>query len=196
MADVPTASASDAPAESPGHAAAPAEPADAPMVSAFDAPAGSSGHAEVHMERSDVSPAPATPRPGGQGISKEKKFSRCAVLEDLCPPGAKITLNYNDHRWAGSFQNQFATDKWIGNLKNRTVTKTFQAASPANWQSALKEIHSILWTKWFLAEPEFSELSLPVEKRQEAGQISDAILAELQVVIDKLPDKKSYQKRS
>ena len=103
----------------------------------------------------------------------------------MLPPGCKILLNHNEHRF---------TTTWVGttdgvplDLKGIFFSRSFVNKE---WTTALSEIHHRLWEKWsFVSE------KLPLEagrQPQKPGEVPQNVINNLKPFIEKLPEKKSY----
>jgi hypothetical protein len=116
------------------------------------------------------------------GAKRVKRFkSPAEILEKLQPPGCKLTLGFNDHRWSSTWEE--ANPLLPGKLKQRYFSKRF--GLKLTWQEALKEVHKHNWEKWGLVKHDFP---LPRgEVEQTPGDIPEETLAQLKPAIDTLP---------
>ena len=127
-------------------------------------------------------------------MPRQKVYTSPPCLESLQPPGGKILLNANDHRFTGTWNSSFLTDRFIGSLRNKSVSKTFDFKSEVSWKDALVHVHSTLWTKWSLASEFYPALHLNDSEQQEPGIIAQDVLRELALSIEDLPPKKPYHR--
>ena len=121
------------------------------------------------------------------GVKRPKVYSTPAeALAGMMPPGAKIVLNHNDHRFRTTWTGPTAGIP--AELTGKHFTRNFGANR--SWQDALCECHQRLWEKWGYIS---TSLPLPEGKQpQEPGVVPDDVLAAIGHHIDKLPKKKDY----
>ena len=112
------------------------------------------------------------------------------VLKTIAPPKCTIGLNHSDHRWTSSWKIDTSSAPFPYNQK--TMTKSFWKVT--SWQNALSAVHAWNWKKWAHLK---EHAPLPSgEMEQQPGSIPATVLDELQLVVDKLPAPKKYQRQS
>ena len=169
----------------------PSAPAAGPSVSPPAVP-----EAELDaLVAAPSSPVGAPPTPSL--VEKEPRDAKMhetpGILEKLCPPQGKITLNYKDHRFIGSFKKQATASLWgMRPYCQNTFGKSFDKMNQSDWYEKLGEVHGWLWEKWALAKMEKGfELKDKIE--QKPGVIEDeAILKGLQEAVESMPAKTKY----
>ena len=145
--------------------------------------------------------APATPvqapehsssssKPVATGVTRPKVYSTPQeAFEDMIPPGAKIILNYNEHRFCTT---------WVGSsegvppeLAGKHFTRSF-VNKP--YEQALAECHERLWEKWSYVKDKHP---LPSGKSEQVpGVVPDHVLASVKEALTKLPPLKRYNKKN
>ena len=127
------------------------------------------------------------------GIERRKQFKSPPELLGLGPPGCRITLNWNEHRFTGTWTTPVASPEWFDEMLNKSHSASFDINIPGDWKSKLAYVHEFHWVKWEIGEPTCPELKLPKGKQaQKPGQISDDIYQKLESTIQELPPRKKY----
>ena len=101
----------------------------------------------------------------------------------MLPPGARMVLNHNDHRFMTS---------WVGiekgmpeDLKGKHFSRKFTRKP---WKDALAECHMRVWEKWSYVK---KHLPLPIGMEpQEPGVVPNEVLEALEPFINNLPAEK------
>ena len=129
---------------------------------------------------------PSSSARGRRGPGGPKLFSSPAeLLDQLSPPGAKLTLNFNDRRWVCHYKH--TSDFFIEPYAKKYFTRSF---APSTWKQKLEEVHEFAWNKWQLAQSELP-LGAGVEP-QMPGKLPRHLLPELEAAVRDMPEPKKY----
>lgn len=173
------------------------QPSQAPEASqpsqgapAPEAPAASSSSQQA------VAPAACEPEPSqeqdasGSGHPPKKRFRLYTSPEeafvDINPPGCKMRINFNDHRFVAHFPHESAKLN-TPLLKQKHFSRTFDKRP---WKESLCAVHQWAWNKWSVLKDE-----LPLGKGknpQEPGQVPNSVFEGMEQYVTDLPEKTKY----
>eukprot|EP00438_Fugacium_kawagutii_P012976 Skav229746 [mRNA] locus=scaffold1287:489257:493660:+ [translate_table: standard] len=169
----------------------------APDARMPEAPAASSGsHPPPQDAVPPPAPAPATPSalvasPGpGERPSKaprrEAQKSPEEILGLLAPPGCRLGISFQDHRFTSRYPVESSSLK--GKFAQKTMTVSFALRKP--WKDALREVHKFNWEKWQVCKHLYP---LPLGQVEQApGDVSSEVFEMLEPTIKGLGDAVRY----
>ena len=158
------------------------EEAASPVLS----PSKNAESADVAEDASQL-PAPSGEPPPAEpahAVKRPKVYKTPQeVFVHMLPPGARMVLNHNDHRFMTS---------WVGiekgmpeDLKGKHFSRKFTRKP---WKDALAECHMRVWEKWSYVK---KHLPLPIGMEpQEPGVVPNEVLEALEPFINNLPPEK------
>ena len=132
------------------------------------------------------------------GISREKKYTSPDILREISPPGCRITLNTNEHRFTSAWKRSIECEAWVDELANKSYSQSFNSSVTDDWKLKLAAVHSYAWTKWSIAVDHCTipELQLPTGAVEPTpGMIPEDVYQQLSPSIQTLPARKQYSKR-
>ena len=136
------------------------------------------------LEETEKNPKKSTPAP-------KYHESPHHLLNQLAPPGAKLTLSTMDWRWCVTWKKGSYSAWSCPPWSQKTYTKRF---TEENWQQQLEDVHSFAWQKWGLAK-DMKDMQLKKdEKAQTPGDITSTNIEELESWVQHLPPAKVYKK--
>lgn len=128
--------------------------------------------------------------------SGPKLHATPALLSELEGPGFKFVLNHKDHRFTVSFQRKGSKSAhWLDEYAQWSFSRSFDQTNVADWVAKLKQCHQWGWTKWALAT-DIAGFHPDGFVPQEPGLILDSFVEKLRPVIEGLPDKTQYTRKS
>ena len=128
--------------------------------------------------------------------SGPKLHATPALLSELEGPGFKFVLNHKDHRFTVSFQRKVGISAhWIGPHAQYSFSRSFDHSNPADWIEKLKQCHEWGWTKWSLAT-DIPEVQPAGSVGQDPGMVPDSFIERLRPVIQNLPEKTVYTRKT
>lgn len=143
----------------------------------------------VAKRRRRVAAIPHGAEGSGGGWTKKNKSPQ-DILGPLSPPGCVITLSFRDYRFKAIWKRHISCEYWIDELSNLSFSHVF---TKDNWKNSLSLVHAHAWEKWSIAKGSVAELKLgPGQRAQNPGEISDAVFADLQPIVQGLDPPAKY----
>ena len=112
----------------------------------------------------------------------ERRKSPDEIMKLLEPPGCKMGISFQDHRFTSSWKRDHK--ELGGSYGQKTFTRTF--VTSRSWEQALSEVHSHNWNKWSLLREDPLYAFWGGQEEQTPGHIPQELLDQLKPTIDSL----------
>ena len=113
------------------------------------------------------------------------------VMSQMSPPGCRMYIDFNQHRFQAKFGATSDTWEDAGILRQKHFNRTF---TRADWQEKLSQVHDWAWRKWELARAEAAFALSEGRVAQAPGHVAPAVLEALEPVIRDIGERKKYKR--